>query len=102
MQNNNEDLMTVTDVAEYLNLRPKTVYNYVSMGIIPSLRLNRKCVRFRKSEIDLWLQNFHQKGRNTFAPKLEDALDCITSVTYQKRNRKTLEKSYAKGVNNHE
>lgn len=47
-------LLTVADVAEYLGLSVGTVYNKVSRGEIPHVKLGR-AVRFRRSEIDRWI-----------------------------------------------
>ena len=71
---NNKSLLTVEQVAEYLQLKPKTIYNLVSIGVLPCYRINKKCVRFKKEEIDLWLQKYQQKGRTTRTPDIEEKL----------------------------
>lgn len=57
-------LLTVADVAEYLGLSVGTIYNKVSAGEIPHIRLGRT-LRFRLSEIDAWIaeQDAARKAR---------------------------------------
>ena len=45
--------MSVTDVAQYLQLKPSTIYAYVSTKKIPHYKRGH-LVRFRKDEIDNW------------------------------------------------
>lgn len=47
--------MTVQGVAQYLRMKPLAVYRKVKRKEIPSLRAERS-IRFRKDEIDTWLQ----------------------------------------------
>lgn len=49
------DIMTVREVAEYLRLNEKTTYRYVAEGTIPGFKIGGAW-RFRKSEIDRWIQ----------------------------------------------
>ena len=48
------NLMTVGEVAEYLNVKPRWVYYAVSNEQIPFVRLGRN-LRFDADDIDLWL-----------------------------------------------
>ena len=50
------DVMTVSEVAEYLRVNPQTVYRKAKGGDLPVLRIGR-AIRFRKSELDDWLKN---------------------------------------------
>ena len=50
------DVMTVSEVAEYLRVNPQTVYRKAKGGEMPALRIGR-AIRFRKSELDDWLKN---------------------------------------------
>lgn len=47
-------LLTVAELAEYLGLAQGTIYNKVCRGEIPHVKLGR-AVRFRRSEIDRWI-----------------------------------------------
>ncbi len=60
-----ERLLTVEEVAEYLGLKPKTVYNLVAQGIIPCYRVSNRMIRFRIGKIDKWLEKYEIKGRLT-------------------------------------
>ena len=46
--------MTVQDVAEYLNVDPKTVYRMVKRGNLPGFKVGGSW-RFQKDDIDGWI-----------------------------------------------
>jgi excisionase family DNA binding protein len=47
---------TVKELSEYLNVKGKTIYSWVSKSVIPFYRI-QGVLRFKKVEIDLWLKN---------------------------------------------
>lgn len=47
----NDDVMTVRDVAEYLKLDERTVYNLAIKGKLPAVKIGKQW-RFRRSQID--------------------------------------------------
>ncbi len=49
-----ENFWTVTETAEFLNVSPKTIYDWVHKREIPFHKLKR-LLRFRRSEIEKWL-----------------------------------------------
>ena len=49
------EVMTVSEVAEYLRVNPQTVYRKAKAGEIPAVRIGR-AIRFRKTELDAWLK----------------------------------------------
>ena len=53
---NRTDLMTVEQVAAYLQLNKLTVYRYIREGRIPAARLG-KAYRVRKSDVDAFLES---------------------------------------------
>tara|TARA_Y100000588_G_scaffold326315_1_gene360658 strand:- start:47 stop:307 length:261 start_codon:yes stop_codon:yes gene_type:complete len=55
-----EALITVQQVADYLNCSVSSVRRFVMRQQIPHYRLG-KLVRFRRSEIDSWL-SLHREG----------------------------------------
>ena len=55
-----EALMTADEVADYLKVSTGTIYNRVSKGEIRFLKVGSS-VRFRRSEIDRWVEE--QAGR---------------------------------------
>jgi excisionase family DNA binding protein len=55
--------LTVDEIAEFIQVKPKTIYNWVSMGMIPCIRRHRGFVRFKIEKVEKWLSEFEQKGR---------------------------------------
>jgi excisionase family DNA binding protein len=47
--------LTVGQVSEYLNIKPKTIYRLVSLNSIPYYKVG-KLVRFNQSDIDTWME----------------------------------------------
>jgi len=60
-----KELLTAEQVASFLNVSIKTIRNWTSAEILPCFRMNRNLVRYRQSEIESWLAQYHQKGRAT-------------------------------------
>lgn len=57
------ELLSPTDLAEYLNVPVGTVYNWRSEGKGPrGIRVGRH-VRFRQSDIDAWLEQNSDRPR---------------------------------------
>ncbi|MEI8012705.1 MAG: helix-turn-helix domain-containing protein [Candidatus Omnitrophota bacterium] len=48
------NLMTIDEVADYLRVKKRTVYDWVKKGKIPAVK-TVGLWRFRKDRIDLWL-----------------------------------------------
>ncbi len=51
--------MTVQEVAEYLNVDPKTVYRMVNRGELPGFKVSGTW-RFRREDIDEWIDDQKQ------------------------------------------
>lgn len=49
-------LLTISEVAAYLNIKQKSIYAKVSAGEIPHYRIGR-LIRFRIDEINVWLED---------------------------------------------
>ncbi len=49
------DVMTVSEVAEYLRVNPQTDYRKAKAGELPVGRIGR-AIRFRKAELDEWMK----------------------------------------------
>lgn len=49
-----DNLMTVEDVSIFLKISKKTIYNLVSQGRMPSVKVGG-ALRFRRSEIEDWV-----------------------------------------------
>jgi predicted DNA-binding transcriptional regulator AlpA len=53
-----EPLLTAAEVAKILAIRTKRVYE---LGI-PAVRLSEKCLRWRRSAVDVWLESRTEGG----------------------------------------
>jgi excisionase family DNA binding protein len=51
-------LMTIDELSAYLNVKPKTLYDWTYKKQIPYLKLGR-LVRFDQEEIDKWMKEKH-------------------------------------------
>ncbi len=49
-------IMTIDEVADYLRVKKRTVYDWVKKGKIPAMK-TVGLWRFRKDRIDTWLEN---------------------------------------------
>ena len=49
------NLMTIDEVADYLRVKKRTVYDWVKKGKIPAMK-TVGLWRFRKDRIDTWLE----------------------------------------------
>ncbi len=55
-------LMTVEEIAEYLQVKPSTIYQWTHTGFIPHVKLGNR-VRFRLSQVDRWVEKKAVEGR---------------------------------------
>jgi len=58
------DLMTIDEVAEYLRVKKRTIYQWVKTGKIPAVKTVGQW-RFKKEKIDEWLEQQQQTQENT-------------------------------------
>ncbi len=63
-------LMTVEEIAEYLQVKPSTIYQWTHTGFIPHVKLGNR-VRFRLSQVDRWVEKREIAGR------LKNRLDLV-------------------------
>lgn len=55
------EIMTVEEVAEYLRMKPQTIYTWAQEKRIPAAKLGKEW-RFKKSVVDKWFdQHFDDK-----------------------------------------
>ena len=54
----NQNIMTIKQVAEYLKVSPRTIYKLVKEGAIPTFKIMNMW-RFEQSQIDQWI---HEKS----------------------------------------
>lgn len=63
-----EDIMTLQELAEYLKLSDRTIYGYAQRGIIPGIKIGAAW-RFRKNEVDHWLDEQRRLTEQSTTPK---------------------------------
>lgn len=68
MSNPLNDIMTLEEVAEFLRLKPQTIYLWAQEKKIPAAKLGKEW-RFRRSVIDKW---FNQHMDDKFLEFLEE------------------------------
>lgn len=57
-----DNLMNISEVAEYLNMKTATLYSYVEHQQIPHIRLG-KLIRFKRQQINTWLDELTVQPR---------------------------------------
>jgi excisionase family DNA binding protein len=63
---NDDKIMTLEEVAEYLRVKPQTIYTWAQEKKIPAAKLGKEW-RFKKSMIDQWFNDrIDEKFRNYF------------------------------------
>jgi PTS system nitrogen regulatory IIA component len=61
---NSDKIMTLEEVADYLRVKPQTIYTWAQEKKIPAAKLGKEW-RFKKSMIDKWLNDrIDEKFRN--------------------------------------
>jgi len=58
-----ERLLTIQEVSEWTGLAVGTLYHFVSQQRIPVVRLSKRCIRFRYSDLLDWIQTLTQETR---------------------------------------
>lgn len=51
-----DEIMTLSELSEYLKVSKRSIYRLVSMGMIPAFKLGNTW-RFRSSEINRWISS---------------------------------------------
>ncbi len=77
------DIMTLEEVAQYLKVKPQTIYSWVQEKKIPAAKIGKEW-RFRKSLIDEWflrhiddkfadiIESVRTKDKKAWADRTED------------------------------
>jgi excisionase family DNA binding protein len=65
-----ESFLTTEEVLEYLQVNLRTVYRLIKAGKIPAVRVGRQW-RFRKRDIDAWLESQRPRGGSRSAAPAE-------------------------------
>lgn len=56
-----ERLLAIKEVSELTGLAVGTLYHFVSQKRIPVVRLSKRCIRFRYSDLLAWIQTLTEK-----------------------------------------
>jgi excisionase family DNA binding protein len=56
-------LLTIAEVSELTGLAVGTLYHFVSQRRIPVVRLSKRCIRFRQSDLSEWIKALTQETR---------------------------------------
>ncbi len=51
-----EELLTADEVAHILKVSPSAVFKWAKKGVIPSYRVNERCLRFKKPDIEAFVE----------------------------------------------
>ncbi|HMK77619.1 MAG TPA: helix-turn-helix domain-containing protein [Thermodesulfobacteriota bacterium] len=51
-----EELLTAEEVAKILKVSPSAVFKWAKKRIIPSYRIYEKCLRFKKPDIEAFIE----------------------------------------------
>lgn len=57
-----KQVMTIKDIADYLDVHPMTIYKYVKEGKIPAFKIGTNW-RIRRDSIKKWITENEKKGR---------------------------------------
>ena len=69
-----KEFLSINELSEYIGIKPKTLYSWVSKGVIPHYRI-LGLIRFEKHEIDNWLKSFHQIDENFINKRINEIED---------------------------
>jgi excisionase family DNA binding protein len=84
-------LLTISEVATYLNIKEKTIYAKVEAGEIPHYRIGH-LIRFKLDEIDAWLVTCIEKESDTSAVKRKRRRSSkLASDQFSKNITKTID-----------
>ena len=60
-----DEVLTVKDVADLLKLNQQTVRNWIDQGSLPAVRVGRRRVRFKRSDLDQFIEQGYRRGRSS-------------------------------------
>ena len=79
-----ETFLTTEEVLAYLQVNLRTVYRLIKAGKIPAVRVGRQW-RFRKRDIDAWLDSQRPRGGRTAGPSAPPAAPAARSAADRPR-----------------
>jgi excisionase family DNA binding protein len=66
-----DTVLDVAGVCEYLKVTPKWIHERTHLKEIPFYKLSNKQLRFRKRDIDKWLESLKTPAINQFSGKMK-------------------------------
>ena len=60
----NKTFLTTKEAAEYLGIKPSTLYKYIKQGVIPAFKIG-SLWRFKKSALDRWISKKLEEAEET-------------------------------------
>ena len=63
------DVVTVKEAASWLRLSEKTIYRYCERGELPHQRIPGGCIRFRRDDLESWLEERRVAQLRNSAPR---------------------------------
>lgn len=65
-----DKLLTPQEVADLLQVRKSTIYQWTHQGFIPHIKLRKNVLRFRHDRVMEWLEKRSVKGRTERVPRV--------------------------------
>lgn len=62
MAQQNDEILTVKELAEYLKIAEKTAYRFAAEGKVPGFKVG-SAWRFRRKDIDTWISQQNSEGK---------------------------------------
>ena len=69
-----EPVLDVPGLCEYLKVTPKWIHQRTHMKEIPFYKLSNKQLRFRKRDIDKWLESLKTPALNRFTGRMRQVV----------------------------
>jgi excisionase family DNA binding protein len=63
-------LVGINEVAEFLNVKPATLYQWAELGQIPCFKLNG-CLRFDIDDIESWIKSCKKEVTSRYNPLVQ-------------------------------
>ena len=55
LESSADRLLKITEAAQFLGVAPGSLYHMVSQRRVPCIRLSKRCLRFRRSDLEAWI-----------------------------------------------
>jgi excisionase family DNA binding protein len=69
-----KEFLSIKDLSEYLGIKPKTLYSWVSKGVLPHYRM-QGVIRFKRKDIDKWIEACKRTGVDIINLKIREIED---------------------------